>query len=369
MRSVSLVHPIDPEGRWQLLTVSNILKVDGQLYTIRRAETAFQGASGSVTVYAEHIFYQMADGWIFPLWLPITSNEGGQHAINVIHYLTDYQVREGAFFYAFSGTSDITEGNVSIDISNGRTPIDALLGSGGLIDQIGGELYRDNFNYSINSRMQGASDHAFDIRIGKNLTGIRRNIDLSSCCTYFRGYDGWGGWCAFAWDFENFLGDLFPHYVVRSENFSMPDNADDEDFDYDAWFDGPFTNEVQAFFNRNCKPIVGFEIELEDVRNNPDFEMIGGETLRVGDKGTIYDERLGGSLTAEITETTYDAVRDKVTRIVIGDRQSFVGTSAPALTVDFAAKPVGYRAFVTDASGEICTDASGERITEERSYE
>jgi phage minor structural protein len=367
MRSVSLVHPIDPEGRWKLLVVSNILKVDDQLYTIRSVQTSFASASGSVTVYAEDIFYQMCDGWIFPRQMQITST-GGQHAIDVIQYFTDYQARTGSFFYSFSGSSDIEEGSVIIDISSGRTPIDALLGSGGLIDQIGGELYRDKFYFSINQRMENSSDHAFDIRVGKNLTGIRRNVDLSSCVTYFRGYDGWGGWVAFAWDFEDFLVDVFPHYVVRSENFSMPEGSNEEGFDYDAWFDGQFTNDVLAFFNRNCKPIIGFEIDLYDVRSNPDFEIIAAETLRVGDKGTIYDERLGGSLTAEITETTYDAVHCRTTRVMIGDRQSFVSTAAPVLAVDFTAKEEGYNAYVTDASSGICTDASGERITEERSY-
>lgn len=367
MRSVSMVHPIDPEGRWKLLTVSNILKVDDQLYTIKSVQTSFASASGSVTVYAEDIFYQMCDGWIFPRQMQITST-GGQHAIDVIQYFTDYQARPGSFFYSFSGSSDIEEGSVIIDISSGRTPIDALLGSGGLIDQIGGELYRDKFYFSINQRMENSSDHAFDIRVGKNLTGIRRNVDLSSCVTYFRGYDGWGGWVAFAWDFEDFLVDVFPHYVVRSENFSMPEGSNEEGFDYDAWFDGQFTNDVLAFFNRNCKPIIGFEVDLYDVRSNPDFEIIASETLRVGDKGTIYDERLGGSLTAEITETTYDAVHCRTTRIMIGDRQSFVSTAAPLLAVDFTAKEEGYNAYVTDASSGICTDASGERITEERSY-
>lgn len=367
MRSVSMVHPIDPEGRWKLLVVSNILKVDDQLYTIKSVQTSFASASGSVTVYAEDIFYQMCDGWIFPRQMQITST-GGQHAIDVIQYFTDYQARPGSFFYSFSGSSDIEEGSVIIDISSGRTPIDALLGSGGLIDQIGGELYRDKFYFSINQRMENSSDHAFDIRIGKNLTGIRRNVDLSSCVTYFRGYDGWGGWVAFAWDFEDFLVDMFPHYVVRSENFSMPEGSNEEGFDYDKWFDGQFTNNVLAFFKRNCKPIIGFEIDLYDVRSNPDFEIIATETLRVGDKGTIYDERLGGSLTAEITETTYDAVHCRTTRVMIGDRQSFVSTAAPVLAVDFTANEVGYNTYVTDASGGICTDASGERITEERSY-
>ena len=365
MNSVQMEHPIDTEGRWQLLIINNILKVNGQLYTIKTVDLSYTGNSGRVSVYAEHILYQLNDGWIFPV--TYLQGSSGQAAIDNIMSHIDYQARPGAFIYSYTGSSDITT-PFRREVDAGCTPVDALLGGGGYIEKCGGELYRDNFYFSINSRMENSSDTAFDIRVGKNERGVRRTIDMSSMATYFRGYDGWGGWFAVAWDFEAFLSDLFPHYVVRSENFSKPQNADDEDFDYDDYFNNTFIPEVLAFFRRNCKPIIRYEIDIEDVRNNPDFALSGSERFRVGDKGTVYDDRIGGQLTIEITETVYDAVHDKYTRIAIGDRQSFVKTASPQLVVDIAVDPLDSLVPVLDADGEYCFDADGEQIFEERSY-
>lgn len=366
MKSVQMVHPIDPEKRHELLIINNILKVDGQLYTIKTVDTQYTGNSGSVSVYAEHIFYQMNDGWIFPVTYLYGSS--GQGALNNIASHVDYQAREGAHIFAFQGSSDITmETPFRREVDAGCTQIDALLGSGGFIEKLGGELYRDNFYFSINSRMENSSDTAYDIRVGKNESGVKRTIDTTSMATYFRAYDAWGGWFAVAWDFEAFFGDLFPHYVVRSANFSAPQNAEDEGFDYDTYFNEVLIPETYAFFAANCKPIIRYEINMQDVRQNPDFEIVSGETFRVGDKGTLYDERLGGTLTIEITETIYDAIACRVTNVTVGDRQSFVSTASPLLVVDITPAPVATNQPVMDSSGALCFDASGDQIFEERS--
>ena len=367
MISVKLTHPIDKEKRHELLIINNILKVNGQLFTIKTVDTKYTGNSGSVSVYAEHIFYQLNDGWIFPVAYLYGST--GQGALNNIKGHIDYQLREGAFIYDFSWNSDITmDTPFRREVDAGCTPIDALLGSGGFVEKLGGELYRDNFYFSINERMEDASDDAFDIRVGKNLHGIKRTIDTTSMATYFRAYDGWGGWWAVAWDFEHFFGDLFPHYVVRSQNFSKPSNADDEGFDYDKYFNEVLIPEGMAYFKANCKPIIRYEIDLEDVRQNPDFEIVSNETLRVGDKGTLYDKRLGGTLTIEITETVYDAIQCKIKSVTVGDRQSFVSTSSPLLFVDITPEPLSSLVPVRDSSGAFCYDSTGEQIFEEGSY-
>ena len=319
-----------------------------------------------MSVYAEHIFYQLNDGWIFPVTYLYGST--GQKALDNIASHIDYQAREGAHIYAFQGSSDIVpESPFRREVDAGCTPVDAILGTGGVIEKLGGELYRDNFYFSVNERMEDSSDTAFDIRVGKNLRGIKPTVDTTTMATYFRAYDAFGGWAAYAWDFEAFFGDLFPHYVVRSANFSAPQNAEDESFDYMDYFENVFIPEAKAYFRANCKPIIGYEIEIEDVRGNPDFEMISSETLRVGDKGTLYDARLGGTIAIELTETGYDAIADKITRITVGERQSFVKTASPMLVVDIMPVPIATNQPVTDASGAFCFDASGEQIFEERS--
>lgn len=360
MFCVNLEHPIDAEHRYELLKIGNILKVNEQLFTIKRVETQYTGNSGKVLCYAEHIFYQLNDGWIYPV--TYLYGGSGQGAISNITSHTEYERRDGAWIYGYDGHSDLTfEAPFRKEVDAGCTPVEALIGSGGLIEKKGGELYRDNFYYSINSRMENARNKAFDIRVGKNLQGIKRNVDMSSMVTYFRAIEPeTGAWWAVAWDFGAWFGDVFPHYVVRSQNFSAP--SDDPNFDWDTWFSETLVEEGMAFFRKNGKPIIGYEINLEDVRQNPDFSMTADESFRVGDIGTVYDERLGGALEIEITGTVYDALRGKVMSVTIGDKQSFVSTSMPNITFDVV--PREFQTPIFDADGAIILDADGKVIVQ-----
>lgn len=375
MWAIRAVHPIDSEGRWQYIKSGAIVKNMGQLYTVKEISEQWRGNSGQITFTADHIFYQQADKWIYPMLEQTGAHIrligfSGQHAIDTINAFTSDEARPGSHHYPFTGTSDIPQFPLDniwmMPIDSGCTPIEALLGTGGLIEAKGGELYRDNFAYSINTRMQGADDHAFDIRIGKNLTGITRVVDISSMVTYFRAYDPWGGWFAIAWDFGAFFGDLYSHYVIRSQNFDFPAEAySDENWSYDEWWSNVFVPQAIAYFEKNGKPIIRYEIDLEDVRQNPDFEIIAGETLRVGDKGRVWDERLGANpLTIEITGTVYDGIREKCKRVIIGDRQSFVSTAMPAVDWGTVPRIVGGVVPYIDGNGDILYDGNGDRLVQ-----
>lgn len=362
---VSIVHPIDPEGRWKYIKIGAIVKVMGQLFTIRNVQENRSGHSGKITFLADHIFYQLADGWIYP-GKKFGGNNGSTYIDDMMIRVT-YEHREGSHVYPFDYASDLIFDNnlLIVYVDSGSTPVELLIGSGGLIENRGGELYRDNFYFSINSRMENSDDHAFDIRIGKNLKGIKRTVDMTSMCSYFRGYDPWGGWWAFAWDF-GFFGDMFSHYIVRSQNFQFPAESSEDDWSYDEWFNTVFKDQVLAYFSKNGKPVISYEFDIEDLRNNPDFEIIGDENLRVGDKGVIYDEFFGNQpLTVEITGTVYDGIREKCLKIIVGDRQSFVSTSMPAVDFGTQPEPQGGIVPIRDGNGNFMIDGSGKRIVQE----
>lgn len=374
MWSISGVHPIDPEGRYRYIKIGAIIKNMGQLFTVKQVDEVWNGASGQISFYAEHVFYQLSDKFIYPYYGNSTVRKtlkgvDGEGALYYINIATSDEPREGSFSYAFTWSSDLDFGTDYwyMSVGSGCTPVEAILGSGGLIQSKGGELFRDNFRFSVNTRMEGADDAAFDIRIGKNLSGIRRVVDMSSMVSYFRAYDPWGGWFAVAWDFGAFFGDLFPHYVVRAKEYDFPPEAYDDEsgWDYGEWFGTEFIDRAMADFRKNGKPIVRYEIDLDDVRNNPDFEIIRGETFRVGDKGRVWDERFGGALTMEITGVVYDGVRERCTRVIIGDRQSFVSTAMPAVDWDVVPHIVAGELPILDADGNFILDADGKIIVQE----
>ena len=359
MWAVNLTHPLDPEERYKLLLVGNILKVNGQYFTIKSTEEHYENGTGYVTVYAECLWYQWGDGWIygFPFNPTHIEAKNGQEALDNIKLLTVQDAPVGGTIYSFRAYSPMVYDNVyTVDLESGCTPIELVLGERGLIACKGGELYRNNFEFSVCPRKEDARDNAFDIRLGKNLKGVKRTIDTSTMATYFTLTNGQtGDGVSWAWDgASTHLRNLIPHHTIRSEIITYPEGA----------IQGieRLTEDAYRIFNQNCRPIISYEIDLEDVRNNPDFSITSDESLRCGDTGTVYDERLGGTVNVEITQTTYDCITGKCLSITIGNTQSFVYHATDPIIYDLQPEFVGGEVWVRDSTGRYLYDADGVKI-------
>lgn len=362
MWALQLEHPIDPEGRHAMLLYGNIIRAGGQLFTIKQADEIYDGSSGKVSIKAEHIWYQWGDGWIFGSPMnPIEINaKSAQAAIDSIKSQTRQEAMSGGQVYDFSGNSGMSyDSTYYLTLTEGCTPIELILGESGIIAAKGGELHRDNFYFSVRPRKETARDHAFDIRIGKNLRGIKRTIDTSTMCTHFTLIDAdTGSFYALAWDGTNpIMRNLIPHHIIRSKTISYPEGTLRR-------FER-LGQDCLRIFNQNCRPIICYEIDLEDVRGNPDFAITADESIRVGDSGRIYDTRIGGEIELEVTGTTYDRITGKCKKMVIGDRQSFVYHPSQTVVFPLTPEPQGGEVWVKDSTGRYLYDAAGRKIVME----
>ena len=321
--TLNMVHPIDEEGMWQTLLEMNIVKDLGQLFVIQRVDEVQRGGSGYISVYAEHISYTLNDSWIFPPFSVM--GYYGQTLIDSIMQQATDMGGDWQIQYNFDITTNVNAPDNFYDwedIKDGATPYEMLLGANGFIAKLGGELYRDNFTLSIRDRMQGAQDNAFEMAIGYNLTGIKRTVDLSTFCTYFRGYDVSDGnyetWFAVSWDPAS-LPRAYPRNVVRSQNFT---------YEHPETAFGQLERDTMAFFNANCAPLISYELTVKDLKNNPDFKMFTNNyRYKVGDKGRVWDERLQAWVTLEITRTEKDGITGECRKVVIGTQRSFTRPS------------------------------------------
>lgn len=329
--SLSFTHPRDTDNKWQYVLEMNVVKALGQLFVIQKVDEVQSGGSGYVSAYAEHITYTLNDKWIFP---PVTiAGYNGQALIDSIMQQATDLGYDWQTTYDFDVTTDLNAPEGFRDwyeMSEGVTPYEMLIGGNGFVAKLGGELYRDNFHMSINSRMEGARDNAFELAIGYNLTGIKRTVDLTTFCTYLRGYDVSNGdydnWFAVGWD-PSTLPRPYPREVVRSTNFYFdhPEYAEE----------GQLERETMLFFNQNCAPLVSYELNVVDLRRNPDYKMFSNNyRFKVGDKGRVWDERLQAWLELEITRTEHDIITGDCVKVVIGTQRSFT-------------RPVGYQPVIT----------------------
>ena len=297
-----LEHPMDDGGAWEQLIELNIIKAQGQLFTIYRIVHSYTGSVGKVTVYARHIFYQLADRWFQTF--DVRSHDA-QHALRILFANAESHIFQEHTSYDFTGTSDI-ETAYTADLRE-MTLVGAIMGtdSESMLNIVGGNLYRDNFRFSLNREMEGAVQDAFSISVGFNLIGITRDIDYSEFCTWFKASDNWGN--AVELSYES--SARFAHNVVRGKTYK-----------YDAPDYARFEADAMADFAEMYEPKITYKVSVKDVRNNPDYKQFENiSRYKVGDWGVIYDARLCISTKQKIIRSVTDAITGEVTELTFGN--------------------------------------------------
>lgn len=324
--SLTLTHPTDSDNVWKALYPLNFIKAQGQIFRIQSVETSYDGSSsGNVTIYAEHVTYMMNDAWIHHNsivhgeWmgsfldsardtsLPNGSTEwGAEKRFPNFNYSTDISFPDE---YKTEILPEYLNKQYVHDIGEGKTRYQVMMEA---IQKFGGELYRDNFYFSIMNRMENSLGgdgkiDAFDIRLGENMLGIKQKVDISNFCSYFEGYADDGDFLGFSY------GDMtgFMNNIVREKHYSG-DNS------------GTLSHEIHTYWSQHMSPEFTYTLKLKDLRQNPDFKLLSGVRFKVGDIGRIVDERLGlDSLRLEITQTKTNGITGEVEEITLKSTSAF----------------------------------------------
>lgn len=365
--SLTLVHPIDTVGKWRYIRESNLIKCQGQMFTIKRVEWNYTSEkSGTVTAYCEHVFYQLNDTWIY--------SQGQDYpryayCISAMNAIMDKYVTldpAGSYRYDYDWSSDIEWGGndpwlLSIP-EDGCTPLQLLIGSGGIIDTKGGELYRDNFHFSIQTRMENAEDNAFDIRFGENLCGFKRTIDTSDMAFHVKFIDRVNGFDVSA-SYSNtaFPFFQFPHNIPRSKYIQYEDDwYEHDEISAEERFHRMF-QDLFAFMKNTMSPVICYELSVKDLRNvYPD--LTNHYKYKVGNTGTVYDTLLMGAVTLKITETEVDGITGECTRIVIGSKNSFTRSAGYPLDLKTQPSQRQYELPLYDSRGKLLFDSREKQI-------
>ena len=315
--SAYLEHPMDDWGKWKYLLEMNFLKIMGQLFVIYKVNHSINGTGeGTVKVWARHIFYLLNDRWIYSGVGYISTSP--QILLQGMYMQAKSEARDTDIIYAFTATSDLP--TMSTDVSrtwqqlnSGLTFGEFVLGAGGFIDVLGGELHRDNFAFSVNQRKQYTKDNAFEIRVGLNMRSITREIDTSQTCTFLKGYDTFGNSYAVS---TVGSAQTYPHHIVREVVF----NYDEPDFER-------LKSDTNEQFDLNKYPKTVYTVNVKDLRNNSEFAEIGIPEFKVGDKGWIIDDRLeriigSDRVELKITKTVTDGITGEVIEVTFGDKTS-----------------------------------------------
>lgn len=152
--------------KWQYIQVENKVKAEGQIFRIKKISDGRDEAGKLIgEVSCEHITYDLNDNVFIPYFERIGATP--TDILSVALTNTGFSI----------GTVDQSLPKTDIEMSKAN-PMKIIAK---LIENIGGELIRDNFTISIVKRI--GSDKGVQFRIGKNIGDIKRDIDSTGLVT------------------------------------------------------------------------------------------------------------------------------------------------------------------------------------------
>jgi len=282
-----LEYPLDERGKWKYLLEGNIVKADGQLFRIYHKVKTLN----SIKINARHIFYDLLDNLLEDVR---PTNLSGQGALDWILTHTQYA-------HPFTSMGDV--GGLNTKYFVRKNPVEAIMGTDGIISMYGGELVRDNFLISyLGAR---GLDRGVLVAYGKNIQGIEETLDTSGLCTRLMpiGKDGL----------------LLPEKYIDSPYIGNYPNPKIKVVEFSECEDEATLRTTGAAYMVNAKidiPQFNYKIdfmELSKTEEYKDYAVL--ERVYEGDTVTIRHSRLGLDLKAKVIKLITMVRKDGTKRI------------------------------------------------------
>lgn len=314
-----LVHPIDPEGRWEFIEPDGVIKMPSwngdQFYRIvnRLKENDY------ITCEMYPIFFDSMNDLFLPSVKP--SNRTGQQALTMmLHGSTKY-----------SAISDITTRKSAAFVN--KNFMEALTGDEekSFLSIWGGEIEYDNFTVKVNSVL--GSDRGLTIRYGLNLQGVQEEIDMSEILTrvYAQAYNGRP--MSSPGYVDSPLIASYPTVkagVVVFDTIKAAGDATEEDEEdptiiichSQAELDAALTSAVNAAFADGLdKPRINVSLTgMVDLSKIQGFAGLVNP-IGLGDIAHLSNNKIGIETDARVVYIKYDSIREMAEDIQIGTKQ------------------------------------------------
>ncbi len=269
--------------------------------------------SGIITVYAQHVSYDLSGVVVFPC--SFTSSNPN----NILSFISQRRL-DRAINFSFS--SDIATTS-AFKVENPRTFRNILGGDkDSLVSTFGGELEWNNFNVSL--KASRGSDNGVSILYGKNLTKLEHNSDLSGVYTHLCPYaiikDG---------DTETYLElteKVLPIVTTLSERKVLIKDFSSSFGSGDDALEPTEANLRQVANAYLAENILGIEspnitLSFEELRNQLGYQNLH-ETVKLCDTVTVKYSELGVNIKTKIVKVIYDTLKEKYKSLTLGAIQT-----------------------------------------------
>lgn len=283
--------------------------------------------NGNITVYAEHISYELAGNMVL-----------GFSAKGTVLSMLENLFSDAVFPTPFTPHTDMnTTGEVSI---GEPCSIRACLGGkeGSFLDTFGGEYEFDNFDVTL--WQHRGEDRGVSIEYGKNLTDVSQEENIESTYTSIIPYvkRNVNGEDVYTYLPEKYLdapnAGIFPRKKALLVDFSS-------NFDQQEEVDTQKLAELgEAYIANNAIgiPKVSLNVSFVDLRKTEEYRNIAPlEEARLCDTVTVKFPALQVNQKAKVIATVYDVLMERYDSISIGETRSNFVNAYAGFTQDTAA--------------------------------
>lgn len=320
--TATLEHPIDPEGRWKYIVDNTVVKMPSfngeQLFRVKNKEKKDSGVSVDLTP----VFLDAKNDCFLVDIRPTDKN--GQEALDL---MTASNAR-------YTAKSDIK--TVSTAYYQTMNLIEAINGNNdnSFVNRWGGEIIYDNYTVIINERAGG--DYGVQVLYGKNIVkdGFSESVDMTDVATRIvpKSYNGYMIEGEEPW-IDSPLIEKYPtvHYrVMTFEDVKMREDAGEDDEENGATICDT-QEQLETALRKKCeeqfengadKPKVTIEANMELLQNTELYEDVKDlEKVSLGDTVHCNHSKLGIKSDARVIELEWDAIRNKLTSVTLGEFQ------------------------------------------------
>lgn len=320
--TATIEHPIDDEGRWKYITDNAVVKMPSfngeQLFRIQNKEKSDSGVSAELTP----IFLDAKEDCFLVDVRP--TEKSGQEALDIMT----------APNKTYIAKSDIKK--TSTAYYQTKNLIEAINGNddNSFVNRWGGEIIYDNYTVTINERAGG--DYGVQVLYGKNIVkdGFSESVDMTDVATRIvpKSYNGYMIEGEEPW-IDSPLIEKYPtvHYgVMTFEDVKMREDASEDDeengvtiCDTQEQLETALRKKCEEQFESGAdKPKVTIEANMELLQNTELYEDVKDlEKVSLGDTVHCNHSKLGIKSDARVIELEWDAIRNKLTSVTLGEFQ------------------------------------------------
>ena len=287
---LEMEYPLDERGKWQYLLENNIIKADGQLFRIYHKVKTLNG----IKINARHIFYDLLENLLEDVR---PTGLSGYGALDWILTRTQYA-------HPFTSMGDV--GGINTKYFVRKNPVDAIMGTDGIIATWGGELVRNNFEIKLlGSR---GLDRGVLVAYGKNIQGIEETLDTSGICTRLMPIGKDGLMLAEKYIDSPYIAN-YPNPKIKVVDFS--------DFETEVTL-----RAAGVAYMLSAKidiPQFNYKIDFLELSKTEEYKGYAVlEKVYEGDTVTIRHSKLGIDLKAKVIKTTFNDITKRLEKIELG---------------------------------------------------